>query len=387
MNIHYLPFELLQRIGDYLGFSDIWYLGTCSHKSRQIAHQIIRSKYHIDLHSSLIHPFSHFVHAAVAYLGRYGLVQNRIEPSVLQSVANHLAIAIHDRLPTSSNRAFSYDFLLNETLGILFDHALLDPTLHAAPPPLELKLRKEDLGQKLDDLQTEALDTTDPYALQSAGVLMIDFLMLLQSILEILFDQECSVDTYRLLLLFHLKRILNNVREQYHLYHTHASAYPVSEPFHMEKATYPFHQFLKFFCLMVQTDVLSPKDVDDFASEHLAQFFVTKPFDVGFSLLNEFKIFVRHPHQDLAQVNTVTQEKTPALYYLWKLWLQEIQLRQHALLVALKAMIKKCMNQGVQPSCSQITSMLKYTSLALSWIETGQYNDVEKALIARQTMI
>ncbi|KAI7875247.1 uncharacterized protein EV154DRAFT_388555, partial [Mucor mucedo] len=260
-----LPFELVLKIAEYVEFSDVWYLGTCSRQCRLLAYQILKQHYNIDLiQPRIINPFGHLVHAAVAFLGRHGIQNQAIQPAVLQSVANHMAIAIFDRIPNKKERSVSLDFLLDKTLGLLLDHFVYDPTL---------KLRLE-----LKENQPECNKLVDIYAIKSTGVLMVDFLATLAQTVSSLFDTEEANEIHHRLLNFHLHRILDLIKRKYHTYHTNLSSYSHDAPMIGQKKpqadNQEFQLFIQFLCALIQTDLFTLKDLEDLTYHHITSFFM-----------------------------------------------------------------------------------------------------------------
>jgi hypothetical protein len=375
-----LPFELILKISEYLEFSDIWYLGTCSRQSRVLSYQILKSQYQIDLiRPRIINPFGDLIHAAVAYLGRYGLTDSVIENPVLQSVVNHMAVAISDRIPTSeTERAHSLEFLLDMTLGILLDHCLFDPTLRKL---MQSNITKDGqdinvASQKFDQLISSISDTlADNFTIRSTGVLLVDYLSTLHETLSILFDEESFVEIHHQLLKKHLQRLLNSIRNRYQAYHTNYSSFAKATKIKTEPSK-DFKLFTLFLCSLAKTDLLSSKDIDGFTQSNINSFFMTRPSDVSFSVDSGFKILLRNHNQNLAIINTVTHEKRPAYYYQWKLWLEETQLRLNVLLDLLRSLIQKNYGNGEPPEFTHTTKMLQETVSALTMTRnTQQLND------------
>ena len=228
---HVLPFELVLKISEYLGFSDIWYLGHCSRQSRLLSYQILKQQYDIDLiQPRIVDPFGKLIHAAVAYMERHGIDENKaIKTSVLQSVANHMAIAIYDRTPYKTGRAISFDFLLDKTLGILLDHYMHDPTLRL--DKMATTQEGVDYGKKLDQImlsmqqrptpstETISAEHQDIYSIKSTTVLMVDYLAILYQTISALFEAEFASDIHHRLLINHLHRLL----ERYQIQVSHLS--------------------------------------------------------------------------------------------------------------------------------------------------------------------
>jgi hypothetical protein len=368
-----LPFELVLKVSEYLEFSDIWYLGTCSRQSRTLAYQILKSQYQIDLiQPRIINPFGNLIRAAVAYLGRYGLTDG-IDKSVLQSVANHMAVAIYDRMPSSkTERTYSLEFLLGIALGIVLDHCLFDPTLRKLSMPKD----RQDINvasQKFDQLISSISDTlADNTTVRSTGVLLVDYLSTLYETLSALFYEESFVEIHHQLLKKHLKHLLRSIQRKYQAYHTNYSAFAEVNKIQSEPSK-DFKLFTQLLCSLSKTDLISSKDIDDFAYSYINYFFMTRPTDVSFSIGSSVKILLRNYNQNLAIINTVTHEKRPAYYYQWKLWLEETQLRLDVLLDLLRSLLEKKYSNGESPEFKHIIRMLQETVSALSRTQEIQH--------------
>lgn len=407
-DICHLPFELVLKISEYLNYNDIWCLGTCSRQTRVLSYQILKQKYGIDLiQPRIINPFGHLIHSAVAYIERYGVVSSStspqtttIETSVLQSVANHMAIAIYDRIPSKTGRAISLDFLLDKTLGILLDHCLHDPTLMIDPQQENVDSdnntnnKNVDYSEKLGEIMSstqqqeqqhqvnstevdytataieEEEEEEDIYAIKSTGILMVDYLAVFYQIISALFDTESASDIHHRLLLNHLNGLLKNIKHKYHVYHTNLSSYshkaPIINPYQPHNYNDDFKLFIKFLCTLIQTDLVTAKDIEDFTLHHINNFFMTRPSDVSFTAEGGFKIVLRNPNQNLAIINTVTKDKKPAFYYQYKLWLQETQFRISILLDLIRAIVQKHYSSSSPPELKQFTFLLQDAVSALT---------------------
>lgn len=378
----HLPFEIVLKISGYLSFSDVWYLGTCSRQSRILSYQILKQQYDIDLiQPRVINPFGHLIHAAVAYIGRHGVNDDgSIEASVLQSVANHMAIAIYDRIPSKTGRAISFDFLLDKTLGILLDHCLQDPTLQ-----LDCK-EQGDYDESINQIMStidESIpretvsEQVDIYAIESTGVLMVDFLSTLYQTISALFDTEFANDIHHRLLLSHLHRLLDGIKHRYHVYHSNLSSFSESTPTATTSNNYSrnFKIFIKFLCVLIQTELVTAKDVEEFTCQHINKFFMTQPSDVSFSTQGGFKIVMRNTNQNLAIVNTVSKNKRPAIYYQWKLWLQETQFRLSVLLDLMRALVHKNATSSPPIEFKQFSILLKDAVSALTLSQAMNQNN------------
>lgn len=371
-NFYRLPFEIVLKITEYVDFSDIWYFGTCSRQSRFLSYQILKQHYNIDLiQPRIINPCDQLIHAAVAYLGRYGIQKQVIQPTVLQSVANHMAIVIFDRIPNRTERAISLDFLLDKTLGLLLDHFLYDPSLKWDKVSKENEERLTCMQQ-----QTEFDDSRDIYAIKSTGVLMVDFLATLYQTISVLFDAESASDIHHRLLKSHLHRILEIIKHKYHVYHTNLSSFSHNAPLINLKNTHnyshDFQLFIRFLCALIQTDLLTSKDAEEFTFHHINSFFMTRPSDVSFTTLGGFKIILRNANENLTIINTATKNKRPAFYYQWKLWLQETQFRLNILLDLIRATVHK--DGSLPTEFKYFTALLQDSVSALTLSQTMEHS-------------
>ncbi|KAI8359886.1 hypothetical protein EDC96DRAFT_513535 [Choanephora cucurbitarum] len=362
--LEHLPFELLSEVSNYLLFSDIWCLGTCSRKSRALAFRLLKSKYQIDFHHAH-NPFSYIMYGAIAYMDRYGHENGKVRLYVLQSVANHLAMVIYDRLPeAASSRPFSYHFLLNETIRILIHNALYDPTLHSLENPKDRGIKdpknySHQIYQLSAELQQKLRQNSqDPYEAQSTGVLSIDFLNILYITLVNLFDER-TPELFHQFLMLHLRRLFHTSKQKYQQYHS-----TLPQPICMDTATKDFQLFFRFLCVLIQTDLCTAEDIDDFTFTHLGPFFVTKPSDVSFSATQGLKIVL----PDSTEKRMFSADSL-ACQYQWQLWMKETQLRMTLLLTILQSLIQKCYGGHESIQFRHITSMLQDTVSVLSWTE------------------
>ncbi|CAO3630220.1 unnamed protein product [Cunninghamella echinulata] len=139
-----LPFELLLQVAQHLSFSNLWYFSTCSKQTKTLGYELILNKYDINLiRPKIMNPFARLVHSAIAYLERHQQL-----PTTIQSVANHLTVAINDRIPLDSGMAATLDFLLDQTLSLLINSIFFDiPYLSAS------ELKQITFPSFLDDIQ------------------------------------------------------------------------------------------------------------------------------------------------------------------------------------------------------------------------------------------
>ncbi|KAI7906790.1 uncharacterized protein BX663DRAFT_497587 [Cokeromyces recurvatus] len=395
-----LPFELILKISENLRYPDIWYLGACSRKSRLLSHQVLQSKYQIDLliehGKSVCSTFDHLIHAAVAYLERHGIIKqdcNRflIDPFVLQSVANHMAIAINDRVIQAQDKNDSLSYLLDKTLRIIVDHHLLDPDLGDysidntnKSTSVERKLFLNDREWKLLHLQPEESSLT--------CVLLADYLAVLHETLSIIFYDACFSSTHCRLLIMQLQRQLTSIRLSYQDYHIERLLPIVELPGIMiddkimnaalKEKSREFILLIQFLCALIQADLLSSSDVDQFVNSHVHRFFITQPCDLRYTVDSSvpdgiltilLRIYNNHHHNHHNQELTIKHDINTkySFSYLWKLWLNEIQLRLQVLLDILRFLIiKNIANSNRRHGVEHITGLLEETIHALSITST-----------------
>ncbi|GAA5796892.1 hypothetical protein EDC94DRAFT_594966 [Helicostylum pulchrum] len=374
-NLSQLPFELILKISQYLEFSDIWYLSTCSHPLRILSYNVLKQHYNIDLiRPRIINPLNNLVHAAVAYLGRHGTEHNSIQPNVLQSVANHMAMEIYDRLPSATDRVVSLDFLLDKTLSVLLDHCLSDPTLPPDNNYTNTGILSTTTPVPLDNTTQD--EDTDTFGEKQTGVLMVDFLVSLNQNIGALFDTERADELHHRLLIDHLHRLLDSIKYKYHAYHITLSSYSRNTPqINITRTSHwdDLKSFTKVICALVKTNLVSAKDVEEIALYHINQFFLTRPSDVTLTGQDGFKIMIRNPNSNLMIVNSVTKHESPAFYYQWKLWLQETFLRLCITLDIYRSIIAK--HGASPPDLDQLFLLLQETITAVSLSETVPEED------------
>ncbi|CAO3656646.1 unnamed protein product [Mucor fragilis] len=385
VNLLSLPYELVLHISQHLEFADVWYLGTCSHASRTLSFQLLKSLYQIDLiKPRIINPFGQSTHAAVAYLTRHGNTDSADQQQhIVQSVANHLAIGIYDRMPSKSGRAFSLDFLLNKSLAILLEHCLFDPTLHACINSQETHVLSQQFDQIISSIRAQQHE--QPFEEQSyTGVLMVDFLAALHDTLVAILEEEDMVNSiYHHLLINHLQQQLRAIKSRYQSHHSNQSSYSNHQaPRKDAPPSQDFKLYIKLICCLAQTSLLSSSDIDSLAYYHINHFFLTRPSDVSFSRDSGLRIYIRQHNEHLSIINTVTLDKRPAYHYQWRLWLEETQIRLSVLLDLLRAMIQKnCSQGGAAPDFVHITAMLQDTVSALTLSETVHQDEYEVPLL------
>lgn len=370
-----LPYELVLHISQHLEFADVWYLGTCSHASRALSFQLLQSLYQIDLiKPRIINPFGQSIHAAVAYLTRHGNTDRQdLKQHIVQSVANHLAIGICDRIPSESGRAFSLDFLLNKSLAILLEHCLFDSTLHAFMKSQETHILSQQFDQIISSIRAQH---EQPFEKQRhTGVLVVDLLAALYETLVAIEEEESMVHCiHHRLLISHLQQQLRVIKSRYQSHHSDQSSYARHQaPCKNAQPSQDFKLYIKLICCLAQTNLLSSNDLDSLAYDHINHFFLTKPSDVSFSRDTGLRIYIGQRNEHLSIINTVTLDKQPAYHYQWRLWLEETQVRLGVLLDLLRAMIQKNCSQdaaaAVAPDFVHITAMLQSTVSALTLSE------------------
>lgn len=261
----YLPIDLLLRISGYLSFADLWYLATCSRYCKALAHQIIWHRYHIDLSKPQLNAHNHIVYGALAYISRHGYQQhNNIDNTVIQSVANRLAVEIYDKSPLK-NWEYCLDFFLDKTLGMIIDHIMLDPLLDIVPP--HKKYRHDH----------HLLQLTEFYPTQM-GQLMTCFLTAFYPTLLALFETEPTIEIHHRLLINHINRHIDIITHQYHNHHHRRFSSPpyldkaVNQQFNLLRLN--FRILIRFIGTLVQTDLLSIKDLNIITHQRIQFFFV-----------------------------------------------------------------------------------------------------------------
>lgn len=374
-----LPFELILKISQHLTFSDLWYLGICSHNYRTLSYQLIHQQYAIDLiQPRVINPLNNLIHAAVAYLGHYGYKNNKVQLYIIQSVANQLVLEIDDRLPTSNDREASLDFLLDKTLSVLLDHCLHDPTLPSSTHSPDQIHGSLPIHIRTDRHEEE--EEVSSTGISFVGVVMVDFLVIFYEILMYLFSSDRAFEIYHRLLINHLHRILDTIKHNYHTYHITLSSYSQNTPelnIQQTKHCQEFKQFINLLCLLIETNLVTNEDIEAIVVHRINSFFMTRPSDVTFTTLGGFKILIRNPNSSLVIVNTVTKHKSPAFYYQWKLWLQETLFRLRILLDLFRCIISK--PGASPPEFNQLSQLLQETVSAISLSNELTQADEEEA--------
>ncbi|KAI9030697.1 hypothetical protein CLU79DRAFT_731094 [Phycomyces nitens] len=168
-----LPLELILKISKHLYFSDVWYLGTCSKKYRQLAFQILIQDYDINLIKPyIINPLDTLIHSAVAFIGRHGYdhIAGVTDKLVLQSASNRLAKEIYYRSSDYlEDYGSSFEFILDKSFTTLFSHIFFNRPIKnlRKDGPLAMNLKKFYLKDKdkdeedKDDVEDEDEDEDD----------------------------------------------------------------------------------------------------------------------------------------------------------------------------------------------------------------------------------
>lgn len=366
-NLSQLPFELILKICQYLEFSDIWYLGNCSHPLRKLCYNVLQQHYNIDLIGPrIINPLNNLVHAAVAYLGRHGIEHNSIQPHVLQSVANHLTMEIYDRLPYATDRVASLDFILNNTLSVLLDHCLSFPT--TLPPDNSHNTETTEIPSTTITHVPLDSATQDPNAeTPQTGLLMVDFLVALYQTLSVLFDAEQADEIHHRLLIAHLHRLLDVIKKRYHALFSYSRNTPQLD---IKRTSHwnDLKSVTRVICALLKCDLVSATDVEDITLGHINRFFWTQPSDVTFTEQDGLKFMPRNPNGSLMLAKSVTKHESPAFYNQLSLWLQEANLRLRVTMEIFRSILAK---PGVSLLDSrQLSLLLREASAAVLLSET-----------------
>ncbi|GAA5812386.1 hypothetical protein MFLAVUS_005838 [Mucor flavus] len=361
-----LPLELLLKISEYLTFADLWYLATGSHHCRAVAYQIIWHRYRIDLSRPQVNAFNHIVHAALAYISRHGYNKhNVIDQTIIQSVSNRLAVEIYDRSPLK-NWEPCLDFFLDKTLGIILDHVFLDPLLdtvqkHTTFTDLIIKNRKttsvildQPVNTNLSNNQQQQHSLITEFYPTKVGRLMTSLLTTLYPTLIALFETEPTTEIHHRLLLNHINRHLDNLSSRYHNHHRRRlvlNASPRSARVTALAAVQQHNLFLRlnfrilirFIGTLVQTDLLSPNDLEIITRQRIQFFFLTfqQVVHTNEQVQGEpFKSFS-------SSVKPVIQQQQVSFYdtlknnnhYCWQMWLEEIEFQMEIFLDLTRAVL------------------------------------------------
>ncbi|KAI8077718.1 uncharacterized protein BX664DRAFT_343323 [Halteromyces radiatus] len=374
-----LPYELLFKVAQHLTFSDLWYFGTCSKSLRRLAWELILTKYQINLiRPKVINPFAQLVHAAVAYLERYGHLTTTI-----QSVANHLTVAINDRTPHQDDNddihgmAATLDFLLDHCLAILIDSIFLDlPSTcsdhqwnQLSPPFYDQQyytnpstsssssLASSNTSSTTTTMNNNVTPMNSSYDTSTtcAALRMADFLSILDSILNVLF----VAPPHRRLLMSHLHRVLVQLTKQYR------------KKDQSETAKMGLRVCILFICRLVQHGLLSVSDVNAFARQ-LPEFFITQPSDVQFGRLGDLYDQNDDDDDDEGTIYTIGGNIVMRMEHpRWQLWFQETELRMMILLDLVRVVVGQLHDQRQDRHLDRLdlhhlTSMLQDTFAAFS---------------------
>ncbi|KAL9547571.1 hypothetical protein MBANPS3_006097 [Mucor bainieri] len=355
----HLPLELLLKIAEYLSFADLWYLATSSKHCKALAHQLIWHRYHIDLSRPQLNQFNHIVHAGLAYISRHGytLSTNAIDQTIVQSVANRLAVEIYDRSPLK-NWEPCLDFFLDKTLGIILDHVFLDPLLDIVPKHTSFA----DLSYKTE--------------------LMTTFLTTLYPTMMALFEAEPTTEIHHRLLLNHINRHLDNMSNRYHNHHKRRLlliASPRSARTTALAAVQQHNQFLRlnfrilirFIGTLVQTDLLSANDLDIITRQRIQFFFLTSSHNNNNNSAADdepLKKRVRYTANSNSTKHKITfyeSLKTHTTNYCWQMWLEEIEFQMEIFLDLTRAVLLLEQSSHSRTDLNVVSSMLDDTVSAL----------------------
>ncbi|KAI9254716.1 hypothetical protein EDC94DRAFT_618210 [Helicostylum pulchrum] len=363
-----LPLELLLKISEYLTFADLWYLATGSHHCRAVAYQIIWHRYRIDLSRPQLNAFNHIVHAALAYISRHGYNKNNvIDQTIIQSVSNRLAVEIYDRSPLK-NWEPCLDFFLDKTLGIILDHVFLDPLLdtvqkHTTFTDLIIKNRKTTSVILDQPVITNLSNNNQQHSLitefypTKVGRLMTSFLTTLYPTMIALFETEPTTEIHHRLLLNHINRHLDNLSSRYHNHHRRRlvlNASPRSARVTALAAVQQHNLFLRLnfrilirlIGTLVQTDLLSPNDLEIITRQRIQFFFLTfqqvahtneqVQGDPIKSDTSSVKPIIQQQQQQQVSFYDSLKNKS---HYCWQMWLEEIEFQMEIFLDLTRAVL------------------------------------------------
>ncbi|KAG2211988.1 hypothetical protein INT46_001485 [Mucor plumbeus] len=368
-NLLHLPLELLLKIAEYLSFADLWYLATSSKHCKALAHQIIWHRYHIDLSRPQLNQFNHIVHAALAYISRYGYIQNTntIDHTIIQSVSNRLAVEIYDRSPLK-NWEPCLDFFLDKTLGIILDHVFLDPLLDILPKHTSYADLSYTTEYHRHLLMTEFYPTR-------FGRLMTNFLTTLYPTMMALFEADPTTEIHHRLLLNHINRHLDNMSSRYHNHHKRRLlliASPRSSRTTALAAVQQHNQFLRlnfrilirFIGTLVQTDLLSANDLNIITRQRIQFFFLTTSSNNN---ENEepMKKRVKYTAPNKHKITFYESLKNNTTNYCWQMWLEEIEFQMEIFLDLTRAVLLLEQSSHSRTDLNIVSSMLDDTVSAL----------------------
>ncbi|KAI9261745.1 hypothetical protein BY458DRAFT_515791 [Sporodiniella umbellata] len=257
----YMPFDLLLKVSEHLSFSDLWYMSSCSQHCRKLGNQLILHKYHIDLSRAELNSYCYLIYGALAYASQHGYRENKTDLTVLQSVANRLAVEIFDR-SSLSNWEACLDFLLDETLRIVVDHVFLDTRL---------------------DIISNGTSEKKPQS-QKMRKLAAEFINALYTTLTALFETEATSQIHHRLLLNHINRHLCHISAKYHQ-HYYRRLYTDSSSSAKNSVILAFRQhnlllrsnfriLVRFIGSLVQSELLSIIDLDILTRQRIQFFFL-----------------------------------------------------------------------------------------------------------------
>ncbi|KAJ8659029.1 hypothetical protein O0I10_005411 [Lichtheimia ornata] len=254
-----LPLELHLRVASYLNFSDLWYFGICSRSCQKIAEQLIYHKYHIDLARQRTNSFNHLIHAAVAFVCRHGYDDdNDINNTVIQWVANRLAVEIYDRTP-QYDWAPCFDYFIDRMLGIMLEHVLCDPSLDPVP--------------SLKDLPV--VIKSKNYKPTRMGYLMTNLLVTLYPTLTALFDAEPASAIHHRLLLAHICKHIDTLTRRYHQQQRRRLVLGNSNASLSSTVRHGFRVLIQFVGTLAQTELLTAADLHTLTQQRIIYFFLS----------------------------------------------------------------------------------------------------------------
>ncbi|KAI8063200.1 hypothetical protein BC940DRAFT_321806 [Gongronella butleri] len=391
LHLYDLPYELLLQVARHVSFSDLWYLGTSSRRLRVLGHQLIFSKYHIDLTDPQLHPFAYAVYSACAFLERNGQ-----DASTCQWIANHLAVAIHDRLPKTIEIPSSLDYFVDRYVGIFIDSLLMElPYCSACQLREWNQLQPSPTYSKLDPL-TSTLAEVSPAprsggniglftiatisntsaACYTATIRVADLFATLDSVLSMLFNATQQ----KSFIMAHLHRVVMQLTHQYRRIDQH------------DMANSGLRICVLLVCKLVDHGLLSIAEVNLFAGL-LPGFFITQPTDVHLAWANAManatssnpeppSTLVSRPtigallsqrlrQQQRKATATALSYPHPISIYMdhphWPLWLQETKLRMMIVLDLARGLINQYHARKINRLDIQfLTNMLQETVSAFN---------------------
>ncbi|KAI8878367.1 hypothetical protein K501DRAFT_336801 [Backusella circina FSU 941] len=350
-----------KRERGYLSFSDIWYLATVSRHCKSLANQIFWNKHRLDFSRPQLNTFNHILHSALAYIDRYGYNDDTIDHTVLQSVSNRLAVEFYDRTPLK-NWEPCLDFFLDKTLGITLDHVLLDASLDIVPN-LPLTSDFQTLSRPLDENTIAEYSTNSSseffFLPTRKGRLITAFLTTLFPTLTALFDTEKTTEIHHRLLLNHINRHLDNLINRYHSHYKRRLSPLVSSSTRSNVITQHQNQVIRLRfriiirfvgTLVVQTELLSPVDLNVITRQRIQTFFST----------------LVSPTATTATTTTASSSKNDKHYNM--LWLDETEFQMSILLDMMRALLSRHSSDwdSSYKELQGVTTLLNNTVSALS---------------------